>query len=87
MGEIAAAVEAIGTLRVATILAPNSPAGPSKLLAVAVADETVQAAIVSAYTAFDRDPDTFWSTTLGQVKGLGSAEARAKVELVADTAA
>jgi Tc toxin complex TcA C-terminal TcB-binding domain/Neuraminidase-like domain len=81
--EIAAAVQLMVSLRISDVLAPNDPAGLSHLLNLAVSDQTVQAAIVQAYNNYQGDPDTFWSTTLAQVKGLENPGVRAGVELVA----
>ena len=81
--EVSAAVEAMANLRVTDILSPQGQAGLSKLLAFAVADEPIQAAIVSAYMGFQGDADTFWSETLAHVDGLSDVAVRARVELVA----
>lgn len=81
--QIEAAVREMADLRVSDVLAADKPEGLSKLLTWAVPDQTIQASIVRAYSDYQGDPDTFWSTTLSTVNGLSEADVRSRVELVA----
>ena len=81
--QITAAVQEMADLRISDVLAVKDPGGLSKLLSLAVPDQNVQTAIVRAYSNYQGDPDTFWSTTLSGVNGLARADVRSRVELVA----